>query len=157
MLPADFLTALFAGCEGLAVCLSHKAADQQKGMRSRWYTMEDGMAARLIADAQHLCGQRRDVYFSTCPAKKIPASNADMCRVRRQDVSCIPAYFMDVDTSADEAKAGKRIPADVPQAVEALMSLPYPPSALVQSGHGLHAYWLLDQLDYKIIPHTKLQ
>ena len=145
MLPADFLTALFAGCEGLAVCLSHKSADQQKGMRSRWYTMEDGMAARLIADAQHLCEQHRDVYFSTCPAKKIPASNADMCRVRRQDVSCIPAYFMDVDTSADEAKAGKRVPESVPQAVEALMSLPCPPSALVQSGHGLHAYWLLDQ------------
>lgn len=145
MLPADFLTGLFADCEGLAVCLSHKAAGQQKGMHSRWYTVEDGMAARLIADAQRLSQQHRDVYFSTCPARKAPETNADMFRVRRQDVACIPAYFMDVDTSADEAKAGKRIPADVPQAVEALMSLPCPPSALVQSGHGLHAYWLLDQ------------
>ena len=145
MLPADFLTVLFAGCEGLAVCLSHKAAAEQKGMRSRWYTIEEGMAARLIADAQALSQQHRDVYFSTCPAEKLPATNADMCRIRRQDVACIPAYFMDVDTSADEAKAGKHIPADIPQAVEALMALPYPPSALVQSGHGLHAYWLLDQ------------
>ena len=77
----------------------------------------------MIADAQALSQQRRDVYFSTCPAEKLPATNADMCRIRRQDVACIPAYFMDVDTSADEAKAGKRIPADVPQAVEALTVL----------------------------------
>lgn len=34
MLPADFLTTLFAGCNGLAVCLNHKVAGKQKGMIS---------------------------------------------------------------------------------------------------------------------------
>lgn len=145
MLPADFLTTLFAGCDGLAVCLNHKAAGKQKGMISAWYTVEDGMAARLIAEANRLSSQSRDVYFSTCPARKAPAINPDKCRIRQQDVACIPAYFMDVDTSTDEAKAGKRVPANIAQAVEALMQLPCSPSALVQSGHGIHAYWLLDQ------------
>ena len=145
MLPADFLTALFEGCDGLAVCLNHKPAGKQKGMLSSWYTVADSMAAQLLADAKRLCDQSRDVYFSTCPAKKIPATYPDKCRVRRQDVACIPAYFMDVDTAADDTKARKRVPASVAQAVEALMQLPCPPSALVESGHGLHAYWLLDQ------------
>lgn len=144
MRPADFLQAMFAGCEGQVLCLSHKHSGQ-KGMTSRWYTISTNSLEALCTDAQRLSAQGQDVYFSTCPAGNKPAAHSDRARIRRQDVSCIPAYFMDVDTAMDAAKDGKRVPADVAQAAIALMALPCPPSAMVQSGHGLHAYWFLDQ------------
>lgn len=143
MLPSDFLQALFSGCGGLAVCMSHKGTAQ--GMVSAWFAVEEGMPTALLEEAAKQDAKNRDTYFSVCPARKIPSTNADRCRVRKQDVACIPAYFMDVDTQEDPAKAGKRVPQSIAGAVEALGALPCPPSALVQSGHGVHAYWFLEE------------
>jgi hypothetical protein len=50
-----------------------------------------------------------------------------------EDVGEIPALWLDNDTTPkDELRA-------------ALLSCPYPPTFIIDSGRGLHAYWLLDE------------
>lgn len=54
-------------------------------------------------------------------------------RGRKQDVTLLSAVWADVDV--DEEAAARAV----------LESFPLPPSMLVWSGHGLHAYWLFDR------------
>ena len=52
---------------------------------------------------------------------------------------------MDIDTLLDESKLGKKLPAGVTEAVIALDALSCPPTLCVSSGHGVHAYWVLQE------------
>ena len=83
-----------------------------------------------------------DVYFSTCPARAPGGTNA---RIKAADAACIPALFIDFDTQQDESKRGKKLPHNAEQAIAALDALPCPPTVCVCSGHGVHAYWILEE------------
>lgn len=83
-----------------------------------------------------------DVYFSTCPSRKRGVASS---RITQKDVCAVPALFMDIDTLNDASKAGKYLPSSPEAAVDMLGALPCPPSFCVGSGHGVHAYWLLDE------------
>lgn len=86
-----------------------------------------------------------DVYFSTCPAGKRPEDSYYVSRrIAIKDVSNIVAFFMDIDTQEDVSKAGKDVPLNKEIALQKLRSLKYPPNLLIDSGNGIHAYWMLD-------------
>ena len=60
-------------------------------------------------------------------------------------VSTIPGLWLDIDI-AGPAHKKQNLPADREDAIDLLNSaLPLPPSVLVDSGHGLHAYWLFKE------------
>ena len=101
-------------------------------------------------DWQHVKGQvmqldraGADVYFSTCPGTIRKAEPYQ--RIEIKDVHWLPALFMDIDTSASASTAEKKVPASPEQAVKLLQKLKTPPSAIVNSGHGIHAYWRLQE------------
>ena len=114
------------------------------GSITRWFDLS-------VADALHQAHQAAidldargyDVYFSTCPARSSGENGASKARIKAADVACVPAFFMDIDTLLDGAKLGKKLPAEVTEAVAALDALPCPPTICVSSGHGVHAYWVL--------------
>jgi putative DNA primase/helicase len=60
---------------------------------------------------------------------------------KNEDVSAFVALWIDVDIKGDEEAIRKRFD----EAVASLREAGIPPSVIVDSGHGLHAYWLLDQ------------
>lgn len=72
------------------------------------------------------------VYFGVC-TRKLGAQ-----RGGKENVAECPALWVDIDC----AKQG--IPGA--DALQALEFLPFPPSVIVDSGGGLHAYWILEEL-----------
>jgi hypothetical protein len=60
------------------------------------------------------------------------------------DTYAFSVIGMDIDI-ADPNKPNKSLPADIDEAVAALETLQLPPSIYVNSGSGLHAYWVLEE------------
>ena len=63
-----------------------------------------------------------NLYFGVCPRA--------IDRGKEEDVEVIPVLWADVDTE---------------ESFKALGTFEYPPSLMVNSGHGIHAYWLLKE------------
>jgi hypothetical protein len=64
-------------------------------------------------------------------------------RGKAADVVCIPAMWADIDYGPVHSK--KNIPQTQSEAEAILAAVGLKPSLVVHSGHGLHAYWLLDE------------
>lgn len=60
------------------------------------------------------------------------------------DVVAIGALWADIDLAAPY-RIGKALPENMGQAREMLARLPIQPSLVVDSGHGLHAYWVFKE------------
>lgn len=120
---------------------------------SKWFDLsKDGELDRAEAEALALDARGFDAYFGvgltsapilerTDPKTGKVTKNP---RISANDVACLPAYYVDVDTLLDPKKDGKNVPKDPAEALALLSKLPYPPSACVLSGQGVHSYWLLD-------------
>jgi hypothetical protein len=81
----------------------------------------------------------QDVYFGVGLVRGAPRG-----RGTAADVGAIGALWTDLDL-AGPAHPGKRLPTSAEEAHGVLASAPLPPSIVVHSGNGLHAYWLLKE------------
>ena len=87
-----------------------------------------------------------DLYFSTSTASQIPPTNAEgkTCddrykRIQNAYLGSINALYTEFDfKDFDSAEA----------TIEHVNNLPHPPSIIINSGGGLHCYWLLDATHY---------
>ncbi|MBN1140059.1 MAG: DUF927 domain-containing protein, partial [Anaerolineae bacterium] len=100
-------------------------ADGEKPAQ-RWYRPQDVPLDKLQAGNQ----AGRNVYFGVGLRRKHGG--------KKGDVLGIPALWVDLD--------GKDFPEGKPEALAALDRLPpdLSPSIVLDSGHGIHAYWLLE-------------
>lgn len=111
---------------------------------SRWFNLAEGAGVldRAQDAAAGFDAQGFDSYFGVCLAAKGKSAGQ---RITQKDVFIVPAYFVDCDTLLDAEKdKSARLPVDVNAALEGLGALPYPPSLIMGSGHGAHAYWVLN-------------
>ena len=113
----------------------------RQGMLSTGYPANAAGIAQLVADGIAKAPYA-DVYFSTCPALRNLETSGKK-RFSQKDVACVLSLYIDVDTQEDLGKAGKSLPVDRAAAVAVLKALPVPPTVIVDSGHGIHAYWIL--------------
>ena len=123
---ADFLAAFFGPTTEHAVELRSFANERGAGRARPLFTRDTDTIA---AHCARWDGAGRGMFFGVCTRK------TGSYQGRRIDLAECPALWVDIDT----AKMG----IDGDGVVAALVSLPHPPSALVDSGGGLHAYWLL--------------
>jgi len=89
-------------------------------------------AARNAAER----GRRHDIYFGVGLLKAAPATG----RGRKGDISRVTCLWADIDLTA---KPGKRPCPNRAVAEKFLNEIGRKPTILVNSGHGLHAYWCL--------------
>lgn len=125
---ADFLKGLFG--ETL-----HKVE-----LRACGNTRDRGAVSSFEGDVQRFC-ERHDepgmgVYFGVATRGGLKKANGDLSGAKDNVAEC-PALWVDIDC----VKAG--IPGAA--ALQALAFLPFPPSIVVNSGGGLHAYWVLEE------------
>lgn len=90
---------------------------------------------QLIADTAQSVDQ--DIFFGV----GISAAKKPKGRLEVDDITAIPGLWMDIDIAGQEHK-NTHLPTDLTTACEFMNSLPIEPSILINSGHGLHAYWL---------------
>lgn len=64
-------------------------------------------------------------------------------RGNENDILAITTLYADIDIRSN-AHAETALPCSIDEAIEFLNSLLLKPSIIVNSGNGLHAYWLLD-------------
>ena len=78
------------------------------------------------------------VVFNVARLGNIPSSG----RGKTSDAHAFSVIGMDIDVYSLK-KANQNLPKSIDEAIAALETLPLPPSILVASGTGLHAYWKL--------------
>ncbi len=81
----------------------------------------------------------RNVYYGVGLIRGNPSG-----RGKARDVAAIGALWADIDLLGP-GRETKALPATVDDARRIFQRLPHAPSVLVDSGHGLHAYWLLKE------------
>jgi DNA-binding transcriptional ArsR family regulator len=122
---------------GTVATLNTKNAKKTAVNNSQWLTPEQLPSVSLASN---------DVYFSTGTATQIPPTNAEgkTCndrykRIQNAYLASINALYTEFDfkdfTSAEAT-------------IEHVNKLPHPPSIIINSGGGLHCYWLLDATHY---------
>jgi P4 family phage/plasmid primase-like protien len=125
---ADFLADFFGATTEHAVELRSFANRSGDGPARPLFTRDTDM---ITAHCARWDGDGRGMFFGVCT--RVTGSHTG----RRVDLVECPALWVDIDT----AKMGL----DKDTVVSALRPLPLPPSVIIDSGGGLHAYWLLNE------------
>ena len=105
--------------------------------RSTWYFKLDGVAAQLEGYAD------RDIYTGVgiaAPDAKLTSKT----RVTSANVAGIPGLWADIDVAGPVHKK-PNLPPTIEAAKEVLERLPFAPTILVHSGHGLQGWWLFEE------------
>lgn len=130
--PARFLTALFGDSPEGSYILIWTLPDK----KSRWY-----QSAADAAAAVERLPVEQDIYFGVGLS---PKSFGARRRCRPEQVAALTCLWADIDIAHD-VHAKEKLPPDDYSAREVLSKLGPAPSILVQSGHGLQAYWLFKE------------
>lgn len=135
MTELDFFEEIYKGCHGYVYLWTK----QDKATHS--YLLEPEVSKKIWNMARMLSGMRKDVYFSLgTTADPLPAD----LRAKQQNVTSIACLWVDIDIVDSAAHKAGNLPKSVDEAM-GLLPEKYPPSIIVSSGHGLHAYWLLKE------------
>lgn len=93
-----------------------------------------------ISEAAQKYGTKTNTFFGVGLIRKVLQNNL---RGSENDILTITTLYADIDVRSN-AHAETALPCSTDEAIEFLNSLPLKPSIIVNSGNGLHAYWLLD-------------
>lgn len=107
---------------------------------TRWFRAND------IERAAHVAcnlAQLHNVYFGVVLQ---PESLGTKRRGSTDTTSAIPGVWMEIDVKSDGAHSQDALPASKREAGAFLLDLPLTPTIIVDSGHGLHGYWLFHEL-----------
>ena len=134
MTPLQFLTTLW-GDPPPGPVLVWTLPDKQ----SRWYRRFDTVNEDMRQHADH------DVYVEAglAPGKGVRLTSRT--RVSEEDVAGIPALWADVDVAHPVHAKAAQLPPDRERAIDVLAQLPMHPTILVDTGHGLHAWWVFSE------------
>lgn len=132
----SFLSTLFAGKPKDQAILIWTKVDKF----SRYY--KDPEEAQTKAET---LAHSSDVYFGVCTASGefAKTKNNNKKRPTIEEVVGLPAFFLDLDYGSSHQK--KNIPPTEKDAIALVMRMPCPPTYIVNSGNGLHAYWMLKE------------
>ena len=129
----EFLQALYKDLPGGALSVTAKVDGR---MHTRWF--ESGQLeemARFIGR----CGRKYNTYIGINPRNK---SLGEYSRGQKEDVGSLVAFYADCDVKGPAHKE-TRLPETSEELLGFINSLPIPASLAVDSGNGIHFYWLL--------------
>lgn len=129
----DFLEALFgeyfAGREGFIMVRASRRLDPR--ISTRFFPNIE-----ILAKEQY--NEDQNVFFSVCCREGM--------KTERQYVQYITALWAGLDFTADGYSGKSHYFANKAHAAKAVRSFPLPPSIIVESGWGVHLYWLLTEM-----------
>jgi len=112
--------------------------------RTYWFSVGEWEEAASVA--LELSRRRRNVYFGVGLRREIiPPQKDKSPRGGTEDILVLPGVWIDIDILSEDAHKKDALPPDLDAAVDLVNCFPYPPSLMVHSGHGLHAYWLFKE------------
>ena len=135
-LALDFLNRLYANTTDPGY-ITLFTVDHETGQRSTAWAPIDRLGD--LSDAIMRFGSRGNTWFGVAPRR---AQLDDGRRGGVSDCMSISAFWVDVDV-ASEAHKLPGLPKDFEEAKQLILSYPLRPSAIVHSGYGYQAWWLL--------------
>ncbi len=133
----EFFSEIYKGCDEGYITLT--LLPERKTL---WFKLGE---LDNLEQAINKHNKKTNIYFGVCLRKRILPNNL---RGKDSDVSIITTLYADIDIKS-KAHAQTALPNSVKEAADFLNSLPLKPTIIVNSGNGLHAYWLLD-IPFKI-------
>lgn len=128
----EFFAEIYKGCDEGYITLTLLPE-----RRTLWFELSE---IEKLEQAVKKYSNKTNIYFGVCLRKRILPNNL---RGKDSDISTVTALYADIDIKS-KAHAETALPSSVNEAMEFSNSLPLKPSILVNSGNGLHAYWLLN-------------
>ncbi len=126
----DFLEALFDDYlkryHGFVMVQSVRRMEHK--WSTRYYPTVESLAKEPYAEDQH-------VYFGVCPREKMKQG--------REHIRYVVALWAGLDIGSDGFSGKKNFLGGPAQAAKAIRSFPLEPSIIVESGVGVHLYWIL--------------
>ena len=129
----DFLSEIYKGC--LEGYLTLTTLPERKTL---WFKVSEIEKALLLASKY---GTKTNTFFGVGLRKKVLKNGF---RGSERDILCITTLYVDIDVKS-EAHAQTSLPSSVDEATDFLHGLKIKPSIIVNSGNGIHGYWLLDK------------
>lgn len=129
----DFLEAVFSQYyrdhRGFILVKSFKRGDPK--MSTRYFP-----TVEILSKEQY--GEDRDIYFGICPRERM--------KPEKEHILYITALWADLDIGPAGHEGSGFFYEGPEQAARAIRTFPKPPSIAVDSGRGLHLYWLLEKV-----------
>ncbi len=129
----DFLEALFQRYfrkrEGFILARAVRHLDHK--ISTRFFPNIELLARELYLEDQH-------VYFGVCPRESMKPD--------KKHIRYLVALWAGMDLASEGYSGRNRFFFGHSQAARAIRSFPLPPSIIVESGWGVHLYWLLKQV-----------
>ena len=115
------------------------SVDRSTGEKiTAWHRIVDHEWA---ADEATTLAENGCVWFGVAPReRKLPNGK----RGGAGDCLTLPAMWVDIDI-ASPVHAADDLPTTVDEAMQLCEAFPLPPTAVINSGHGLQAWWMLDE------------
>lgn len=110
----------------------------KRGRRSRWFRADE---AGLKAAARLIRSSSSDFYVGVGLRHKPLGQHK---RGKARDIRVLPGLWLDIDVRDPVAHRKTRLPETRAAARALLGDFELAPSVVVDSGHGLHAWWLFD-------------
>jgi len=104
------------------------------------YPFAIGHMDQMLEKAMHLTGTK-DVYFGLHLMDVFPLAGKRSCE---DDISCMSFIHGEYDVKGTAHKE-QNLPETLDELLAFLHGLEFPPSIIVHSGNGVHAYWLLQE------------
>lgn len=105
--------------------------------KTTWFKVSE---IEKLSDISANIGKKTNVFFGVVLRKNILSNGL---RGGEKDISCVTAFYADIDIKGD-THAQKFLPENADEARDFLKNLKIRPSIIVNSGNGIHGYWLLD-------------
>ena len=129
----DFLEALFQRYftkrEGFIIVRAVRHLDHK--VSTRFFPNIELLAREQYQEEQH-------IYFGVCPRESMKPD--------KRHIRYLVALWVGMDLTSEGYSGRNRFFFGHAQAAKAIRSFPLPPSIIVESGWGVHLYWLLKQV-----------
>lgn len=129
----DFLEALFQSYftkrEGFIIVRAVRHLDRK--ISTRFFPNIELLAREQYQEEQH-------IYFGVCPRESMKPD--------KRHIRYLVALWAGMDLNSEGYSGRNRFFFGHAQAAKAIRSFPLPPSIIVESGWGVHLYWLLKQV-----------
>lgn len=112
---------------------------EKKRRRSAWFRADEGGLTRT---ATLLSGSSLDMYIGVGLRRKRLGRSR---RGKARDICVLPGFWLDIDVLDARAHRKTRLPQTREAALALLSDFELTPSLVVDSGYGLHAWWLFDE------------
>lgn len=140
-----FFTDLWRGCDG-DIYLWTKS---QKGLSHTEWGKITPQGLTRAAEYAIAEGQKHDVYFGISTTSRAKASKrGTAARAKAEEVQEVPALWADIDIKSKETQGHHANKKNYAKSIDPwkkkVFSI-YPPTYLIKTGGGYHAYWLLKE------------